>query len=444
MIRLVLLLVVLFPSVSLSDDMDSEIKSIFPELKAEQLSRNSEHAKLVDAVIEQLRSGDSEKVLKAEIALQELANEADVEILIRLLKVPKPNHIQIAILRTLGNIGDPRAGKAIRFEIEQGELPVQLAGIDALGRLEHSWVVPVLTRYLMTSDSFAIRQRSASSLGKIGSSQAIYSLRQARAKSRGPLQRSIDWALTYANGGVDFDRVDREIPAGKKTRRVFKGMPYNIYVPTLGPRTKLPPRILVCVHGLSQDYNGLFELCARAGKHYRVAVIAPYFDNITFPEYGKLNLNGTRADTFLIDLIKHVSEITQTTEREVFMFGHGDGGNFVQRFVLAHPERIARAAAHVTEFTVLDENIFFPEGLRANPLAPEIKPVPFNYLKTDFALLVEKKSEAAWSGRRFYESVIQYVGELGIYPRLANPKEGVYRTYDKSWEAASAFIFKPN
>ena len=169
-----------------------------------------------------------------------------------------------------------------------------------------------------------------------------------------------------------------------------------------------------------------------------MAVLVPTFDNINYPEYGNFNIRGERADIKLLELIDFVGKQAGLSVREIYMFGFGTGGDFVHRFIMSHPKRIARAAFEALEFTKPDPEFMFPRGLTKTPLATDIDIDMYSFLKTDMMLISRKDSPTFKEAKNFAEAVQSYSDVQGIKSRL------VTRSVDvkfEIWNEAEKFLF---
>ena len=207
----------------------------------------------------------------------------------------------------------------------------------------------MLVRVLRKADDEELRKRAASALGEIGTTQAEYALRTSLANLEDMVgaKNAAFWALKKLRGEIDEQRVDTEMPVGRRLELFYKGTRYLFYNPAYRRgsaihKVGLRPWLLVCVHDKDLRIDELFNICWKAGKKRQMAVLAPYFDNITYPNYGDFNIHGLRSDKRLIEIIEHVGKYGSLNVREFYMFGYGTGGDFIQRFSLNYPKRIAR------------------------------------------------------------------------------------------------------
>lgn len=421
-----------------------------PEEEPTQLAAASKavplsHEALIDALLRRMSSPDERTRLEAGLALRKTAKLSDVPLLVKILKRGNNRDKQLFLIETLAGLQDRRAGEALRFEVRHGDLESKRAAVSALGKLKFNWPIPVLVRTLRKAEDAEIRKRAASALGEIGTTQSIYALRTSLASLEEDVgaKNAAFWALERARGEIDDQLIDTKMPKGRRLQLYYKGTRYYFYHPahrrgSSVHKVGLRPWLLVCVHDSDLRAEDLFNICWRAGKKRQMAVLVPMLDPIRFPNYGKFNIRAQRTDKRLLELIEHVGKHASLTVREFYLFGYGTGGDFAQRFTMAYPKRIARAAFESDEFTSPDAEAYFPRGLNRTPLAPDVGIDMYRFLKTDSVLIMRKNSPTLRDAKNFYESMQHYADINGIRGRLA------VRTVDvkfEIWSEAEKFLF---
>lgn len=403
------------------------------------------HEALIDALLRRMASPDKRTRLEAGLALRKTAKISDVPNLVRVMKKGNNQDKQLFIIETLADLQDRRAGEALRFEVRHGDMESQRAAITALGKLRYNWPVPVLVRALRQSEDEEIKKRSASALGDIGTTQAVYALRTSLAtleESPGAKNAAF-WALEKARGEIDDQLIDTKMPKGRRLQLYYKGTRYFFYHPAnrrgaSNTKVGLSPWLLVCVHDNDLRAEDLFNICWRAGKKRQMAVLVPLFDTMRFPEFSNFNIRGQRADKRLLELIEHVGKHASLTVREFFLFGYGAGGDFTQRFIMNYPKRIAKAAFESDTFTMPDPEAYYPQGLNRTPLAPDIGIDMYRFVKSDSVLILRKNSNTLRDAKNFFEAMQHYADVNGVTSRLA------VRTVDvkfEIWSEAEKYLF---
>lgn len=374
------------------------------------------HPDLMQAVLDRMDSADLKTRLEAGLLLRDVARTSDLALLLQVLKKGNILDKQLFIIDALGRLGDPRAGTALRFEIENGDPLAKRAAISALGKLEFDWPIPILAQELLKDATREVVDeklvmRAAAAMGEIGSTRAIDSLKSVIARNRSAslgVKNASYWALRKAEGQIPDDKLDTEIEVGRQLQLNYKGYEYFFYVPSASANLYDKPWLLICVHDSDREVKALFDACWNKGKELRMAVLMPYFDVMRFPDYGDFNIWGKRADKHLLKLIEHVGIYAGVNTKEVYLYGSGEGGDFVQRFSMAYPERIARAAFASINYTTPQENLLFPVGIGINPLADDLKIDLLKFIKSDVAVISLKTSNInAIQNERYAKDYLQ-------------------------------------
>lgn len=420
--------------------------TILGDVKTEKNDESKlNHTALMDDIWKRLDSPENRIRLEAGVALARNAEVSDLDELASRLKRGGNEEALLAIIAALGKFSDRKAQDALRFEIEQGNLVTQRAAVSALGQEKVTWPIPVLAKVLRKSPDKEMRMRAASALGRIGTNQAEYTLRTSLPlldSLAGP-KNATYWALEVLRGDVSDRQIDTEMPAGRRLQLYFKGTRYFFYHPETGgelsqKRTSDKPWLLVCIHDKDLMAEELFNICYRSARQANMAVLVPYVDPMRFPEYGNFNLRGQRFDTRLLELIEHVGKISQLSTRELYMFGFGEGGDFVQRFTAVYPQRIAKTVYESAEYTMPDKDTLFPLGLDQTPLAPDVKIDLEHFVKTEQLVVLRLDSPNYRRGKQFVENLEQFAKFRGIRDRVSA------KAVDKQisiWGEAERYLF---
>ncbi|HMO16568.1 MAG TPA: HEAT repeat domain-containing protein [Oligoflexia bacterium] len=410
-----------------------------------EVKRDLAHEAKLQDLLRALSSPDEKTRIDAGINLLKTVKLGDTSLLSQTLKRGNNIDKQLFIIDALSKLGDRRAGEALQFETRHGELDSRRAATSALGKLNTDWPIPVLVRTLRQEKDHELRKRAASALGTIGSTQAIYAIRTSLSKleDSAGAKNSAYYALDYALGQIDPERVDTNIPAGMRLTLYYKGMRYFFYHPTIRKgasslRAGLRPWLLTCFHDEDLAASDTFTVCWKAAKRRQMAVLVPTFDNINYPDYGNFNIRGERADQRLLELIEFLSKQVNLSVRELYMFGYGAGGDFAHRFAISNPKRIARIAFEANEFTKPDSEYMYPRGIGKNPLAPDIEIDMYPVLKTDMMIIQRKESPTFKDAQNFAEAYQNYADIHGIRARLATKKVDV--KYEV-WGEAEKYLF---
>ena len=105
-------------------------------------------------------------------------------------------------------------------------------------------------------------------------------------------------------------------------------------------------RLMVIVHGTGCATEGYLKAAKAWADAHNVALLAPMFpggllDPEDFNAYKLLSCDGVRYDQVLLSMVEDMTRRYPGVDgSRFFLFGHSGGGQFVNRFLLVHPERL--------------------------------------------------------------------------------------------------------
>ena len=116
---------------------------------------------------------------------------------------------------------------------------------------------------------------------------------------------------------------------------------YYLYIPL---SSKLGTPVFVAVHGIQRRANQHASFFSAFAEQYGCILIAPYFPKARFKRYQRLGIGskGKRADRALNNIIAEVRELTGANTKKIYMFGYSGGAQFVSRYTMIYPDRVAR------------------------------------------------------------------------------------------------------
>lgn len=377
------------------------------------------------------------------------------------------------------------AGLGARLTADDATLLVE--AFDATGSSSAQWRILALMAYAGASDAAArvqealrnssshhVRRNAAYTLGALGDRSALgllkttaledaeFSVRRASVKAiydllgeeaddrlweiwadtnDGGLRAAIDWLLDDEFKGT----VEPDGNPGRVIDASLDGTHYKLYLPL---RARRGTPLLISVHGTDGVPEPYLNMWLPDAEKHTFAVLAPHFDNPTFPFYDllEIGLGSTKADKRLLAIVDEVARYHPIRTDKFYLFGHSKGGQFVTRFVLAHPDRIIAAAASGSgHYVRYDPNGLFPGGTKPNPLAPDVAPLDFGDLvRTPLAVVLgtreleRRKAQA----NAFMDDVQRYADEHDVRSQVEliwvpdGPHRGV-----SNQPAASEFFF---
>lgn len=427
---------------SIDQMFEQELNQVLgKEISIEDETRRT---KTVEELLSYLASPDELVRYEAEQLLKKLARPQDLSRLLRALSdnSPRPDS-QVAIVNAIGVLGDSIALTSLKREYSYGKKEVQLAILNALGNIKDDTIVSFLSDALQNSKDDDLEQAAIRSLTKIGDERAKYTLESSfSSMTAGPTKITAQWALDGLKGKRDLARTDHDFFQGKPQVLFYKGMQYHYFRPTTLQRDERNPWLIACIHGEDLRPDETFQTCLGLAKQYRVALVTPFFDPMTFPEYENLNIHGERADKRLFELVDFLAAENGITAREIYFFGHGKGGEFVERLTLAYPERVARSAFYTAKYMNLDPEVYYPFGLKTAPIAKDLRFDLNRIIKTDFAILVDPKVAAGKSYKTFYAQTLDFAesNEMSsrVRPRILSSST---MTLQKLWDEAAKYLF---
>ena len=127
---------------------------------------------------------------------------------------------------------------------------------------------------------------------------------------------------------------------------------YWCYIPEgyYEEKNRKPYPLIVIVHGTGRDNTEYWAEAKKYAEANHTALLAPnfpagLFEPMELNSYKLLSCDGLRYDNILLSMIDETAERFQGIETEKFcMFGFSGGGQFTNRFLFVHPERLKAAS----------------------------------------------------------------------------------------------------
>lgn len=148
-------------------------------------------------------------------------------------------------------IPDPSVDVALRDALARTKGQQRLGVIASIGQRKDTAAVPVLSKYLYSTDA-ALAEAAAASLGQIGGPQAIAALKTALVKTKGPARNAVAAAGLVAAEGLEA-AGDRKGAVALYSALSRQDLPKSIRIAAMHstikvetdlkrPRTPPPPR----------------------------------------------------------------------------------------------------------------------------------------------------------------------------------------------------------
>lgn len=123
---------------------------------------------------------------------------------------------------------------------------------------------------------------------------------------------------------------------------------YCLYVPKSlqEPQDRSDVRLIVAVHGTGRTATAYRDGFAPLAERTRSIVLAPLFPvGLIEPgdlhNFKRIRFHDMRFDLLLLSMVDEVTRKYGIDSSRFLLFGFSGGGQFVQRFHLLHPERLA-------------------------------------------------------------------------------------------------------
>ncbi len=175
--------------------------------------------------------------------------------------------------------------------------------------------------------------------------------------------------------------------------------------------------VFVSVHGISRNAKHHVQRNIRRAEKRNVIIVAPLFSEQRFPDYQRLGRlgYGLRADLKLLEILDEIKAMIHIKAQRYYLFGYSGGGQFVHRFAMAHPDKVAKMAIGAAGwYTPPNESRRFPHGLRTDSLLPDLKFDLQKILKIPACVVVGELDNEADEQLRQSAKVIQRQGENRI------------------------------
>ncbi|MEO5616597.1 MAG: PHB depolymerase family esterase [Candidatus Eisenbacteria bacterium] len=175
------------------------------------------------------------------------------------------------------------------------------------------------------------------------------------------------------------------------TRRVLGSDPrlaYLLYVPEV---LSTEPRLVVSIHGANRNVDVHAQLLAAYAEMYGAVLVVPHFSTSRYGDYQRLGRigRGKRADLALHRIVTEAGALTGMPADRLYLFGFSAGAQFVHRYAMAYPHRVAFAAfADAGRYTLPDPKQKFPRGIGSNRKLPGLRFDPDLFLRVPMKVFV--------------------------------------------------------
>ena len=183
---------------------------------------------------------------------------------------------------------------------------------------------------------------------------------------------------------------------GKVHHRTIDGMSqmnYFVYIPE---NRQDGNKILYTIHGISRNAEEHIHGFIAQAEKFGTILVAPLFLKENAPRYQQLgtNVQQERADMAFDHVLQDVQEWLGMPPAPMRMFGFSGGGQFVHRYAMFYPKRVARIVlAAPGWYTFPDPDRQYPYGLKATKAWPQLSFSLEKFLQLPTMVLVGEEDD---------------------------------------------------
>jgi len=166
------------------------------------------------------------------------------------------------------------------------------------------------------------------------------------------------------------------LQTGTIHHRTVDGMSQLEYFVYLPQSYRDDGKILYAIHGISRNAREHLEGFSAQAERHGTILVAPLFARQTFPRYQQLgtNVQQNRADMALDHALQDIHEWLGIAPAPMKMFGFSGGGQFLHRYAMFYPKRVARMVlAAPGWYTFPDPERKYPYGIKSTKEWPQLK-----------------------------------------------------------------------
>lgn len=170
--------------------------------------------------------------------------------------------------------------------------------------------------------------------------------------------------------------MTNNLSPGKIYHRTIDGMSQTNYFVYIPRESRGETRIMYTIHGISRNAEEHIQGFIPQAERYGTVMIAPLFTKEAFPRYQQLgtSVNQERADMAFDHVLQDAHEWLEIPPAPMRMFGFSGGGQFVHRYAMFYPKRVARMVlAAPGWYTFPDPERKYPYGIKSSRDWPNLK-----------------------------------------------------------------------
>lgn len=181
------------------------------------------------------------------------------------------------------------------------------------------------------------------------------------------------------------------LPRGRVLLRALREDPTQEYLSLVPTSGTINAPVLVCVHGISRNAHEQARVFAAGCEERGAILVVPIFTVQQHKDYQRLGRRGrgTRSDMLLNRCLAEVAFLTGADVTQFRLFGFSGGAQFAHRYLMAHPDRVARAVLVASGwYTFPDHRVAYPYGIRSGRSLPGVNFNPERFLRVPIHVLV--------------------------------------------------------
>jgi pimeloyl-ACP methyl ester carboxylesterase len=166
------------------------------------------------------------------------------------------------------------------------------------------------------------------------------------------------------------------VKTGEIHHRMIEGMSpleYYVYLPD---SYQDDGKIMYTIHGISRNAKEHIEGFISQAERFATILVAPLFLKENFPRYQQLgtSVQQNRADLAFDHILQDMHEWLGTSPTPMRVFGFSGGGQFLHRYAMFHPKRVAKMVLTAPGwYTFPDPDRKYPYGIKSTKEWPQLK-----------------------------------------------------------------------
>jgi predicted esterase len=227
------------------------------------------------------------------------------------------------------------------------------------------------------------------------------------------------------------------LQAGMIHHRTIDGMSpmnYFVYVPKSCPDSS---KILFTIHGISRNAKEHIQGFSAQAERHETILVAPLFLKENFPRYQQLGTSAQqeRADMAFDHVLQDVHERLGIPPTPMRMFGFSGGGQFVHRYAMFYPKRVARMVITAPGwYTFPDPDRKYPYGLKSTRDWPQLSFSLDKFLEIPAMVTIGEEDDLRDKDLNKSKEIDSFQGLTRVEraERWVNANRNLARSYDVS------------